>query len=145
MSNATDRLKGRIKAETVLDDPMALGTNPQIEEKRIPTENQRPLDLEPEKLTIEEEKQQKKFLFQLVSHLDGKRSEPFIQSWDGLTKALVNWRDEEPDQFKEKNVYDDFILLVAVLDDKETTIPATPLITIKTYLQTVGKEIPDNG
>ena len=93
---------------------------------------------------IPEQKAEKKFLFQLVSHPDGKRSEPFIQSWDGLTKALTTWRDDEPDSFKEKNVYDDFILLVAVLDDKETTIPATPLITIKTYLQTVGQENPEN-
>lgn len=132
MSNATDRLKGRVKQS--------------FEDTRISTDNQIPLEMnqEREKLTLEEEKQTKKFLFQLVSHLDGKRSEPFIQSWDGLTKALTTWRDDEPESFKEKNVYDDFILLVAVLDDKETTIPATPLITIKTYLQTVGQEKLDN-
>lgn len=124
MSNATDRLKGRVK-ESFHETPKEMGE-------------------ERERLTLEEEKQTKKFLFQLVSHLDGKRSEPFIQSWDGLTKALTTWRDDEPESFKEKNVYDDFILLVAVLDDKETTIPATPLITIKTYLQTVGQEKLDN-
>lgn len=124
MSNATDRLKGRVK-ESFHETPQEMGE-------------------ERERLTLEEEKQTKKFLFQLVSHLDGKRSEPFIQSWDGLTKALTTWRDDEPESFKEKNVYDDFILLVAVLDDKETTIPATPLITIKTYLQTVGQEKLDN-
>lgn len=127
MTNATDRLKGRVKQsmDFALDEDGEAAT----------------VQGEPrERLTIEEEKQTKKFLFQLVSHLDGKRSEPFVQSWDGLTKALTTWRDEEPESFKEKNVYDDFILLVAVLDDKETTIPATPLITIKTYLQTVGQE-----
>jgi len=93
---------------------------------------------------VEEQKKEKKFLFQLISHLDGKRSEPFTMSWDGLTEALTLWKETDPEKYNEDEVFKDFILLVAVLDDQDTVIPATPLITIKSYLETVGKEKPTN-
>lgn len=76
---------------------------------------------------LKAEKEEKKFMFQFVNHEDGKRSEPFVGSWTTIQEILdLRKEDERPtDQ--------DYILLVAVLDGQETTIPATPLITVKTF------------
>ena len=76
---------------------------------------------------IEEQKKEKKFLFQFVSHTDGKRSKPFVGSWTVINEILDHKEDGEAPHDQ------DFILLVAVLDGKDTVIPGTPLITVKTF------------
>ncbi len=87
-------------------------------------------DLRPEQITpamqdsINEQKKDRKFIFQLIGCEDGKRSEPIVTSWDQLREALSS------DNFDQ----DDFILLVAALDGKDTIAPATPIITIKRLL-----------
>ena len=83
----------------------------------------------PEKATesIEKQKEQGKFMFQFVDHETGNRSEPFIGSWQAVNEVLKARKEGE------RPVDQDFILLVAVLDGEETRIPATPLITVKTY------------
>jgi hypothetical protein len=87
-----------------------------------------------EKLPLEEQKREKKFLFQIISHKDGKRSEPFITSWDDLHK-LLNENKESPDYPGE-----DYLLLVSVLDGEDTIIPATPIIKISTFAAMAAKE-----
>lgn len=111
---------------------MKANSTENLKRKRIPTANQ-------EALPLEEQKNQKKFMFQLISHETGKRSEPFVTNWDGLTQSLVEWKNDP--NYTSNHVEKDYILLVAVLDGKETIIPATPLITIRSYLETIGKEI----
>lgn len=81
------------------------------------------------KKSIEDQKKEDKFLFQFVSAEDGRRSEPFQGSWEAVTEIL-NHRKEN-----EKPGNEDYILLVAVLDGKDTRIPPTPLITVKTFLE----------
>lgn len=78
---------------------------------------------------VEEQKKENKFMFQFVSHEDGKRSEPFVGSWNAVNEILKMREDGE------RPSNEDFILLVAVLDGKDTRIPATPLITVKTFLE----------
>lgn len=77
--------------------------------------------------SLKAEKQEKKFMFQFVNHEDGKRSEPFVGSWSTIQEILDLRKDEERPHEQ------DYILLVAVLDGEDTTIPATPLITVKTF------------
>lgn len=90
--------------------------------------------------TVEEQKQDEKFLFQFVSHETGKRSEPFVSNWDKLT-TMLNELDPETSPTD-----DDYLLLVAILDGKDTRIPATPLITVKTFRQfSIDKEALNNG
>jgi len=73
------------------------------------------------------ENKEAKFCFQFVDHENGKRSEPFVGNWDSVQKIL----DRREDGERPNN--EDYILLVAVLDGKDTTIPATPLITVETF------------
>lgn len=77
--------------------------------------------------SINEQKAERKFLFQVISHVDGKRSEPFLASWDHLHKTL-NENKDHPDY-----PGDDYLLLVSVLDGEDTIIPATPIIRISTF------------
>lgn len=77
---------------------------------------------------IAEEKAQRKFLFQFINHENGQRSKPFVSNWEDVRDVLENRKEGEMPTDK------DYLLLVAVLDEEETTIPATPLITVKTYL-----------
>jgi len=86
------------------------------------------------KANIEEQKQQKKFMFQFISHSDGKRSEPFVGNWDTI-REILNLRKEGEAPYDQ-----DFVLLVAVLDGKETIIPSTAIITVKTYLEYFEQE-----
>lgn len=79
--------------------------------------------------TISEHKKEHKFMFQFVSHDSGKRSEPFVGNWDTIHETLKHVQPgERPNE-------EDYILLVAVLDGENTQIPATPLITVKTFKQ----------
>ena len=77
------------------------------------------------------------FLFQFIDHKTGHRSEPFTATWNSMAEILkVRQEGQKPDN-------DDYILLVAVLDEKQTHIPGTPLITVKTYLEIMGGQ--NNG
>lgn len=79
-------------------------------------------------MDIQAEKQEQKFMFQFVDKESGRRSEPFVSNWDQLAEVLgKREKGESP-----KN--DDYILLVAVLDGEDTRIPATPLITVETFM-----------
>jgi len=77
--------------------------------------------------SIAEQKSERKFLFQIISHTDGRRSEAFVASWDALHKTLNENRDQ-PDF-----PGDDYLLLVSVLDGPDTLIPGTPIIKISTF------------
>lgn len=81
--------------------------------------------------TVEEQKTEKKFMFQFINHENGLRSEPFVGSWKNLNQVL-ELREEG-----ERPVAKDYILLVAVLDKDDTIIPATPLITVESYLKNI--------
>jgi len=81
-----------------------------------------------DKKTLEQEKQEQKFLFQFVNHENGERSEPFISNWDGILETL---HKKPVDQVPSSK---DYILLVAVLNGDQTTIPATPLITVESFM-----------
>lgn len=87
--------------------------------------------------SIDEQKQEKKFLYQFVNHENGQRSEPFVGNWETI-KEILDLREEG-----EAPQDEDFILLVAVLDGAETIIPSTPLITLKTYQQYYNPELQD--
>lgn len=78
-------------------------------------------------LDLSEQKAQKKFMFQIINHTDGQRSEPFITSWDELHKTL----NENKDHPEYRG--DDYLLLVSVLDGEQTIIPSTPIIKISTF------------
>lgn len=105
------------------------------------TQNLKARDATREMKSIDEQKKERKFMFQLISHETGKRSEPFVTTWDDLAASLVAARQDE--EYTLKEIDKDYILLVAVLDGKDTIIPATPLLTIKSYLETVGKTQPE--
>ncbi len=78
------------------------------------------------KESIEKQKLEDKFVFQLISAIDGKRSDPFVTNWDDLRKVFNHVEsDINPD---------DWVLLVAILNGKETIVPSTPLITVKSFL-----------
>jgi len=121
MKNSTERLKAKTYADHVIETGEA--DYDKYAEKR-----------DKQHKTIEEQKLEKKFMFQFVNHEDGTRSEPFVGSWDTVTEILnARKTDERPNN-------EDYILLVAVLDGKDTKIPATPLITIKTFEEISKKE-----
>lgn len=73
-------------------------------------------------------KKSQDFLFQFICHETGARSEPFVSDWRQMKEILL---DREPGQ---KPADKDYILLVAVLDDKQTHIPKTPLIHVETFM-----------
>lgn len=75
---------------------------------------------------IANQKIENKFIFQIISKENGKRSEPFVTNWSELYTILS--------QAEEQNIHD-YILLVAVLQGDETIVPGTPLITIETFLE----------
>ena len=69
-----------------------------------------------------------KFVFQIISHETGARSEPFVATWDQMHDLIQ--QNEERDN-------DDLILLVAIVDPEDSegmTIPKTPLIKIETFV-----------
>lgn len=88
---------------------------------------------------IKEQVKEQKFMLQFVSRETGKRSEPFVTSWDKLYEALKDL--EEQDNPKG----DDYILLVCVIDGEQTRIPATPLITVDTFKSNYNFEEVSNG
>lgn len=83
------------------------------------------------KAKVAEQMQQQKFVFQLVDHESGQRSEPFITTWDELYD-LVNDNLAKSDQAEKR--LKDYVLLVCVLEEQETVIPGTPLITVQSFL-----------
>lgn len=78
------------------------------------------------KMDKAEKKQQ--FVIQFIDHETGRRSEPLVGNWSTVKEVLDLRKEGEKPEDK------DYILLVAVLDGKDTTIPATPLITVKTFM-----------
>lgn len=82
----------------------------------------------PANKTLEQEKQEHKFMFQFIDHLTGTRSEPFVGNWDTIHNTLSHIQPGERPGEK------DYILLVAILDGEHTQIPATPLITVKSFM-----------
>lgn len=72
-----------------------------------------------------------KYVFQLINHKNGERSEPAVASWDELA-AVMRENNEQIEK-------DDYILLVAIVDPESENeglvIPKTPLITIDTFLK----------
>ena len=89
-------------------------------------------------MSIEDQKKERKFMFQFIDHTDGRRSEPFVGNWETISEII---KLREGDQLP-KN--EDYILLVAVLDDEDTIIPSTPLITIQTFLDMTKNEATEN-
>jgi len=93
---------------------------------------------------IQAEKLEPKFIFQIIGAHDGKRSEPILNTWDGLTELLIDMEHAmaqhnhdqlvENPEHEDTNYQDDYILLVAVINGEETIIPGTPLITVKHFL-----------
>jgi len=82
-------------------------------------------------MSLDEQKAQNKFMFQFISCKDGRRSEPFLTSWDGLQNTVKQIKKQEDCDIND----DDLILLVAVIDGKDTHIPATPLIKVSTFMK----------
>ena len=80
----------------------------------------------------EQAREKQQFCFQLIDHETGHRSEPFTGSWEVMREVLDA---REPGA---KPHDDDYILLVAVLDEENTHIPTTPLITVKTYSEVIN-------
>lgn len=74
------------------------------------------------------------YIFQLIDHENGRRSEPLTGTYDTLAEILKEAKDRY-----QKPEDDDYILLVAVIgnDDEDTLIPGTPLIRVGTFLDTV--------
>ena len=69
-----------------------------------------------------------KFIFQVIAHKNGERTEPFVATWEECRATI---RKAEVDEA-------DYLLLVALIDpDKETdlVIPKTPLISVETLLK----------
>lgn len=95
------------------------------------------------------EEQEPRFMFQFIEGKTGRRTDPFVTDWDELATVLVKAEkdyveefiragepEEYPDLFPGK---DDLILLVAVVQGKQTKIPSNPLITVKTFLEAHGE------
>lgn len=108
MKNATEKMTARVKkADGNYKDAIAAK-----------------LDV-PEKATVGKKQ---KFVIQFIDHESGRRSEPLVGNWSTVKEVLDLRKEGEKPEDK------DYILLVAVLDGKDTTIPATPLITVKTFM-----------
>jgi len=82
----------------------------------------------PYKKTLEEQKKERKFCFQIIDHKTGNRTDPFVTSWDGLYETLGKGQEED------FPLLEDYILLAVVIDGPDTTIPKTPLLTVKTFM-----------
>lgn len=89
--------------------------------------------LEAKETTIQEQKTESKFCFQIITKADGRRSEPFVCSWDDLYKTLGH--EENPIG------PDDYILLAIVIDGDNTTIPKTPLVTVESFLKMYNHDL----
>lgn len=76
-----------------------------------------------------------RFIFQFVCGSTGIRSEPFESNWTELQEILDLRTDDNP-----KPDDEDYILLVAVLDGKQTHIPSSPLLKVATYESMVSPE-----
>jgi len=92
-------------------------------------------NLKAKQATKEADQAETKFLFQFINHENGQRSKPFTGTWDDVTEVLAH---RGPD---ERPTNEDYILLVAVLDGEQTTIPVTPLITVG-HFEEITKENP---
>ena len=76
-----------------------------------------------------------KFVFQLISHETGHRSEAFIGTWDDVAKSIEE--NEQTDS-------DDFLLVVATVnpeDENDFAIPQIPLIKISTFAKTHNQKL----
>lgn len=74
-----------------------------------------------------------KFMFQIIGHQTGNRSEAFVGSWADVAKSL---------ETLEKKKHQDYLLLVAVLDpedEQNIVIPKTPILKIETFLDMYNK------
>lgn len=80
------------------------------------------------------------FIFQFVDAENGNRSEPFLSSWTQLIEVLQLRTEEQA-----KPTDEDFILLVAVMDGKQTHIPSAPLIKVGNFLTTMNTELHSTG
>ena len=87
-------------------------------------------------MSLDEQKSEKKFLIQFISAKDGRRCEPFLTSWDGLAETINEIKQHEENEMSDE----DLILLVAIIDGKDTQIPATPLIKVSTFLKMQPKK-----
>lgn len=124
--NATDKLKARrIPTEAQMELPTELENEVAAQENNLALADEDPGATTRKSTT-------RTFMFQFVSKQDGRRSEPFIGDWETLRKILYS-REEG-----ESPTDDDYILLVAILDGKDTQIPATPLITVRSFLDFEG-------
>ncbi|AXL14436.1 hypothetical protein [Microviridae sp.] len=75
-----------------------------------------------------------RFVFQFIDKETGHRSEPFLSDWTEL-KKILELREEQENA---KPTDEDYILLVAVMDKQQTHIPTSPLLTVGSYLKTMG-------
>lgn len=69
-----------------------------------------------------------KFMFQMIAHETGNRSEAFIGNWADVAKALGKLEHDKQQ---------DYLLLVAIInpeDEEQMVIPKTPLLRIETFL-----------
>ena len=71
-----------------------------------------------------------KQIYQFISSETGQRSDPFEATWDDLYKVLQNQKSDE-DPINEN----DFILLCMVVDGENSSIPKSPLITVKSFME----------
>jgi len=100
------------------------------------------------KVVEEQDQEVQRFMFQFIQQKTGRRTEPFITDWDELKDILEEAEEkyveefikagepeDYPDMFPGKQ---DFILLVAVMNGKQTKIPSNPLITVETFMEIHG-------
>jgi len=74
-----------------------------------------------------------KFMFQMIGHESGNRTEPFIGTWADVARSLAKLEEEKQQ---------DYLLLVAILDpedEQNMVIPKTPLLKIETFLNMYNK------
>jgi len=76
---------------------------------------------------IAKQKIEQKFMFQFINHENGQWSESLVGNWDSISEVLELRKDSE------RPHNEDYILLVAVFDGKDTIIPVIPLIIVKTF------------
>lgn len=111
MNNATENLKAKPRRPFTKEEIGEVDTAQDMADLKL----------------LQAQKAERKFLFQVISHKDGTRSEPFITSFDALHETLNAHRNDA--DFPAE----DFLLLVSILEGEETIIPATPIIKISTF------------
>jgi len=80
------------------------------------------------------------FMIQMIDHKTGARTEPVVTTAKKFADALQTTIAEKGDE----SVFDNYILMVGTVADKQLNVGRFPLHTVKTFLSLALEEHPEN-